>query len=206
MGVVMSMYSVSPQTNSSIIRKFRAIEQKISQAGLDLIGGRSKVFTVTNPKVKKAIDWTGREISSPENRLILGITALMSQPFIDLHNKDVDQETRKYSVARTIAKIVVGTVTGVIIRKGCIKAIDAFTKLPSEITNPNDKLKKFRQILLPKIEKIEPEKLTQYKNTMGTLLALGVMLFTNFLIDAPLTKHMTNKLVGIKEGKDAKNS
>ena len=30
---------------------------------------------------------------------------------------------------------------------------------------------------------------------MGTTLSLAVMLFTNFLIDAPLTKYLTNKFI-----------
>ena len=29
---------------------------------------------------------------------------------------------------------------------------------------------------------------------MGTVVALGVMLFTNFLIDAPVTNWLTNKM------------
>ena len=45
----------------------------------------------------------------------------MSQPFIDASNKNVDEKTRKVSVARTIAKIIAGTLTGYFVRKGCIK-------------------------------------------------------------------------------------
>ena len=139
-------------------------------------------------------------MSSAENRLILGASALMTQPFIDAANKDVDQETRRYSICRTVAKVIAGTVTGYTIRKLCIKSIDAFTKLPTEI-NPQAKFKKLRSSLLPTV-KHTAEELSQYKNALGTLMALGVMLFTNFLIDAPLTKFLTNKFAGksAKEG------
>ena len=164
-------------------------------------------LTVKNQKVIKTIDWIGEKISSPQNRLILGVSALMSQPFIDLNNKKVDEETRKVSAARTVAKIIAGTLTGFTIRYACIKSINAFTKLPSEITE-NMKWKKLRTLLTPKylLDKSADE-LNQYKNTLGTYISLGVMLFTNFLIDAPLTKYLTNKFIDkIKEKENIKNS
>ena len=43
------------------------------------------------------------KIAGPENRLILGISALASQPFIDYYNKNVDEKTRKYSVCKAIS-------------------------------------------------------------------------------------------------------
>ena len=155
--------------------------------------------TVSNPKIINTIDWIGKKLSSAENRLILGASALLSQPFIDASNKDVDAETRKYSVCRTLAKIIAGTATGYTIRKLCIKSIDAFTKSVNEI-KPEMKLKKLRTFLTPTL-KYTAEELSQYKNTLGTILALGVMVFTNFLIDAPLTKGLTNaftKLGGVR--------
>ena len=184
------------------IASIRSVTGRMAQAALDLCGGKSRSITVNGEKAIRNIEWIGQHISSPENRLILGVSALMSQPFIDGSNKNVDEKTRKYSVARTLAKIIVGTTTGVIIRRGCIKAIDAFTTLPEKIT-PDMKYKWLRQCLLPKIENINPEQLTQYKNTLGTLLGLGVMLFTNFLIDAPCTKWLTNKFskkMGVDNG------
>ena len=184
------------------IASIRSVTGKVVQTALDMCGGRSRSFTVAGDKAIRNIKWIGQHISSPENRLILGVSALMSQPFIDGCNKNVDEKTRKYSVARTLAKIIVGTTTGVIIRRGCIKAIDAFTTLPEKIT-PDMKFKWLRQCLLPKIKNIDPEQFVQYKNTMGTLLALGVMVFTNFLIDAPCTKWLTNvfsKKMGVSDG------
>ena len=40
----------------------------------------------------------------------------------------------------------------------------------------------------------------QYRNAVGTVVALVVMMFTNFIIDAPLTKFLTNALV--KKGEE----
>lgn len=184
----------------SSVSSVRSIVNNLRQLSLDAFGGPKKVFTISNPKTIERIKWIGREISSPENRLILGATALMSQPFIDAHNPTLDDEVKGVVIARTIAKILVGTTTGVIIRKGCIKAIDYMTTMPEQIKE-GMKHVKLRQLLLPVAEKIDPQKLSQYKNTMGTLLALGVMVFTNFLIDAPLTQVLTNVMVKAKYNK-----
>lgn len=161
-----------------------------------------KTITITNPKTLNSIEWIGKNLSSAENRLILGASALLSQPFIDAANKDVDAETRRYSIARTIAKIIAGTVTGYSIRKLCIKSIDAFTTLPEKI-KPEMKFKKLRSSLLPSM-KTTADEMAQYKNTLGTLAALGVMVFTNFMIDAPLTKFLTNVFTKEKGVDDAK--
>lgn len=203
----MAAVSLNSIGNFSFARTYDKIGRKITRAVLNGVGCRENLPTVSNPKTIKAIDWIGKNLSSAENRLILGASALLSQPFIDASNKEVDSETRRYSICRTIAKIIAGTLTGYTIRKLCIKSIDAFTKLPTEI-KPDAKFKKLRQSLLPSI-KCASEELSQYKNALGTLLALGVMVFTNFLIDAPLTKYLTNLFAGSsnpenkKEVKDA---
>lgn len=149
-------------------------------------------MTVNSERANKAIAWVGKNISSPENRFILGVSALMSQPFIDLHNKKIDEDTRKVSAARTVAKIIAGTLTGVLIRSACIHSVKAFTKLPHEI-KPDMKFKNIRNFFTPS-EGI-CKNLNEYKNAMGTILATVVMMFTNFLIDAPLTKFLTNKFI-----------
>ena len=99
------------------------------------------------------------------------------QPAIDASNKSVDEKTRKVSVARTIAKIVAGTLTGFAIRYGCIKAMDWKLFKPSNFA------------------KVSKDAYEQYKNAMGTIVALVVMMVTNFAIDAPLTKWLTNVLI-----------
>ena len=66
--------------------------------------------------------------------MILGATALATQPVIDLKNKEVDEETRMTSVARTIAKIVAGTIVGVVVRYAGIEAAKAFSKYKTVIS------------------------------------------------------------------------
>lgn len=172
----------------SISNSISQIPRKINQGIVNIV----PEMTISNEKTLKGLKWVGEKVSSPENRLILGVTALMSQPFIDLNNKKVDEDTRKVSAARTVAKIIAGTTTGVLIRSGCIHAIDAFTKLPTEIT-PDMKFKKLRTLFTPSADILKD--LNQYKKSLGTILSLGVMVVTNFLLDAPLTKFLTNKFV-----------
>lgn len=125
-----------------------------------------------------------------ENRAIMGVTALLTQPAIDYYNHRVDEETREVSKNRTIAKIVAGTLVGIGVRELCYRFVNSTTK-------PNEP-SKFSKKLLPKefISELakNPNYLKNYRNALSTMVALCVMTFTNFLLDAPLTVLLTNKL------------
>ncbi len=180
-------------TNTPLYRGTASIYRGAKQKGLDVVP--ESVYS--NDRVIKGIKKTGEKISSAEQRLILGATAIMSQPFIDWNNKNVDEKTRKVSVARTVAKIIAGTLTGYYIRKGCIKGIKALSQIPGE------NVPKWKTIFTPKnVKDNTSDAFIQYRNAMGTVVALVVMMFTNFLIDAPLTKFLTNTF--IKHGEDKK--
>ncbi len=182
---------------------------------------------IVKPKVENFIsEFIGKRINSPEQRLIQGATALAMQPFIDFQNKKADEETRAVSVARTIGKIIAGTAVGVGVRYGAIyiaKNFSRYTLKEGEKFLTEIKRKSKKDILLPQFDctkiKITKEEFeTKHANatkTIGTLLATGAMVFTNFLIDAPLTAIITDFLTGkiskhidkkenIKEVKDAK--
>lgn len=147
----------------------------------------SRVFQ--NPMINKGIDWIGKNISTPENKLILGATALASQPFIDLNNKKVDKKTRQISCYRTVARIIAGTLTGVLIRRGFINLVKHNSFVGKEFENT------FKSFFTPSEAKDYNYAYKQYQNSMGTGLALVTMFITNFAIDAPLAKFLTNYLV-----------
>lgn len=173
---------------SNISNTFR----RVSQKGLDLIPNR----VISGEKLLNNIQYIGKNFSSDKQRLALGLTAIVTQPVIDAKNKNVDEKTRSVSVSRTIAKIIAGTTTGFLIRYGCIKSIKAFTHIPK----PG--LARYKSCLTPKgITDNTTEAFEQYRNALGTLISLGIMVFTNFLIDAPLTKFLTNKFIKHKEEK-----
>lgn len=140
---------------------------------------------------ERFLNWFGKHISTPENRLIIGISALASQPFIDLYNNKVDEKTRIVSCARTIAKTVSGTIIGVAVRLGFTKLTQNYSEL-GDVGNKN-----YKKFFTPSAA-IIPHKKTyaykQYQNAMGMLLSVAALLITNFAIDAPLTIFLTNRL------------
>ena len=173
-------------TNNSMYKGVQENVRRVKQSAFDLLPD----VTYNRPKAIKLIEDIGRDISSAENRLILGVTALMSQPFIDARNKQIDEETRRVSVCRTISKIIVGTATGYMVRKGCIKMIKNWSQLPGE------NVPKYKTLFTPKsAHSTNTEAFKQYQNALGTVAALMVMLITNFAVDAPWTKSLTNVLV-----------
>ncbi len=168
----------------------------------------------------KVIKWFNDNISSPENRLILGTTALATQPFFDLYNKEVDEKTRNISCARTVAKIIAGTLTGVAIRAGYIyltKNFSAVGRLDTktlinvgragQIKTKEVIITKAKQFFTPSQAKVNnSHEYNQYQNTIGTGLAIVTMVFTNFIIDAPLTKFLTTRILKKIETPENKTS
>ena len=171
-------------TNNCVYRFYKKTVNNAEQAFFDKIPTK-----VVGEKADKFCKTVGREISSAENRLILGVSALLSQPFIDYNNNKINDDTKRVAVCRTIAKIVAGTATGYLVRKGTIKGIEYCSQAPSK------NMPKWRTIFTPNnIKNVNTEAFKQYRNALGTFVSLGVMLFTNFAIDAPLTKFLTNNL------------
>lgn len=155
-------------------------------------------------------DCIGKKINSPEQRLIQGVTGLCMQPVIDYMNCKADEETRAVSVARTIGKVIAGTIAGVAIRYGVIALTKRFSnfKIVETIEQEGINLIKKvtaatkKDIFMPEITYKIPHltkeqfttKHTNFIKMMGTATACITMIFTNFLIDAPLTKLITKWL------------
>lgn len=165
-------------------------QTKINNQAPAFNGGFNKV--VKSENAIKSINWIG-ERSTPTNRFVLGVTALLMQAPIDYYNKRVDEETRKVSCARTIAKTVVGTITGIAVRAGCISTIKHWSVADAKELN-------WKNVLIPRHITIEKFKdatriMKKHGEALGTFFALGVMLITNFAIDVPLSKMLTNVLI-----------
>lgn len=100
-------------------------------------------------------------------------------------------------------KIIAGTLTGVLIRYGCIKSIKAFSKLPTSLDKNNMpvKLNSLNTFFSPKNAQSDlTDAYKQYQNAFGTIASLVVMTFTNFLLDVPITKYLTNKFIKHAQG------
>ena len=94
------------------------------------------------------------------------------------------------------AKVIAGTLTGFAIRKALIKSVDAFSVLPGTLGKNGKPIKRTRlNTFFSPVTKALPDsdEYQNYKNGLGNVLALIVMTFTNFAIDMPLTRFLTNK-------------
>jgi len=171
---------------------------------------KGKKLITVGKRAEKTFEWLG-ERSTPFNRGVIGLFAFATQPWIDLFNKDVDEETRKAAFRRTCAKIIVGTTTGILVRMGSIRLMKEFTKTTEDLTNKTTKqvtkAKKWQQALMP--SNISPKEfenmgrfVKKHRNAMGTFAALLVMMIT----DPPLTKFMTNYFNKKKQEIEAKKT
>lgn len=141
------------------------------------------------PKTRKAFDKLGG-IKSPGQRLIFGASALALHPLLDKINPWVDEETKKISTTRSAAKAIASTATGVVIREACIVGTDAI------LNNKN---------IAGKLPKYMLKDKGHTAAVIGTLMGLAVMVFTNFLIDVPLTDKLTAIFTKMRNGKNQKN-
>lgn len=99
------------------------------------------------------------------------------------------------------SKIVAGTLVGVAVRYGSIAAINHFSGAELKMIDGITKIcKKFnKDIFVPLFAKIRPnifqadfaKEYNTYTKALGTVAAMVAMIFTNFMIDVPLTKLIT---------------
>ncbi|MDD3420511.1 MAG: hypothetical protein PHE78_07950 [Candidatus Gastranaerophilales bacterium] len=131
----------------------------------------------------KSFDWMSN-LDGTHQRIILGGTALVTQPVIDYYNPMADEKTRKFSVLKTVIKIVVGTVVGTSVRHvGMMYArkVTKGNKFLEKIKNPA--LKKD----LTKIFSNEKDK-KNFIGNFGTILGLMGVIVADFTFDMPLAK------------------
>lgn len=147
----------------------------------------------------------GTIINRPDvNRGIMGVTALLTQPFIDKHNPDVDKETAETSMFRTTGKIVAGTAVGCVVRSCVYYLINAFTSTAENAP-------KWKTLLMPSermqryVSSHNIDWFKNYKNVLATALGLGVMLITNPLLDVPLTSFITKKLTNRRKSQQGQS-
>lgn len=204
----MKVVSNIANTPNSSVQK--TVQFRNVQKYADVSFGSKPIEINPEKRIGKFINGLGLNFSSAMQRLVTGVTALMTQPFFDWNNKNVDEDTRKTSTARTLGKIIAGTMTGFAIRWACVKATENFTKnesteqflrenpkprLASKALANKDILPKHQRLLPESLKKASYREIKNYRAALGTLAAVVIMIGTNFLIDAPLTTYFTNKFV-----------
>ena len=137
-----------------------------------------------NAKTFEKVNKIGQFISNPVgNRLVLAGTGILLQPTIDYYNKKVDRKTREVSAIRTASKIIAGTGVGLVVRGACLK----LSKNPK---------------FIPDFIKGNANKIKNFQIAFSTIMAIGVMTLTNFLLDAPLTTKLSNTWLAKREQKE----
>ena len=145
-----------------------------------------------NGEIKDAVKFNklGSALASPHwNRLALGVAAIATQPAIDYFNPKVDKDTAKAAAIRTISKIIVCTAVGFVVRGSCYKLMN---KLVGDVSKVKTSKIIPEEICEETNKELQEKKLKLFTNTKSTLLALAVMMFTNFYLDAPGTTKLTN--------------
>ena len=148
-----------------------------------------------NADIKNSTSYNkiGHKLASPHwNRLALGGVAIATQPAFDYFNPRVDRDTAAAATLRTIAKICVCTAVGFIVRGSAYKLVEKYAHTSSKYGST---------LLTPKAILNEKDTIKQknmlkiHKNAFSTVFALGMMLFTNIFLDAPLTTMVANQLI-----------
>lgn len=157
--------------------------------------GDASEIKIVGKNTEAIFNWLGKQ-KTPFNRAVIGLVAILTQPWIDLFNKDVDEETRKTSCVRTAAKFAIGTGTGIGVRKIFIDyVVPQFTKTKEELGNKvkkshHDWLKPSESIIVAKDFERMKRTLSKHREVCGTFIAIAVMMLT----DPPLTLWTTNFL------------
>ena len=180
---------IQPESNNIAMTgwNWQSFKNSIKQKVIDAVPESTIKDGAKRVEKWKYID---EKISKPaENRLIMGATAIVTQPVIDYNNHKVDQETRRVSRNRTIAKILAGTTVGMIVRGSCYGIVEKMTDVYGK--------GKYSKSLLPDkyIKELSKDAklLKNYRSALSTAVAILAMCITNFAIDAPLTVYLTNK-------------
>lgn len=150
---------------------------------------------IPNKEIKdiKKFNKLGTTLASPHwNRVAIGVAAIASQPWMDYFNPKVDRDTAKASALRTTAKILVCTSVGFSVRGLSYKLVEKFAHASAE---EGSTLLTPKSILQETNKGLRNSKMKIHKNAFSTVTALSIMLFTNFLLDAPLTSKLSNKFL-----------
>ena len=164
---------------------FTSLSGVAEKAGNAIRNGYAKLPEVRmDGKTLEKFSKLSNFISNPVgNRLVLAGTGILLQPTIDYYNKKVDRKTREVSAVRTASKIIAGTAVGLVVRGACL----AISKNPK---------------FIPEMIKGNADKIKNFQIAFSTIMAMGAMTITNFLLDAPLTTKLSNAWLAKREQKE----
>lgn len=170
-------------------------EQRYSQCKNNINFSGARYFP------KKPFCWFNN-FDGLKQRASLGVAALAFQPAIDYFNPMTDEKTRKFSVLKTIVKVVVGTISGLLVRGAVIKLINKsipdiskFTKGSDGFKKAEEKLKKFtNNIKDAKLRETvnnifkDSDKKKKFTDNLATVVGLIAVGIGDFTVDMPIAK------------------
>ncbi len=119
-------------------------------------------------------------ISTPQQRMLVGGSALILHPIIDLNNKKVDKRTRETSASRSMSRAIVGTISGIAVRALCNNAGDKLSKSK----NPT--------FAIDALKNANSAQLKRYGVVLGSILSLLALSVSNMIFDVPLINKYQN--------------
>lgn len=145
-------------------------------------------------KLTKFFTKIPEKISTPEQRIFIGGSALFLHPLIDLKNKRVDRRTRETSASRSMSRAIVGTVSGIAVRAVC----NGIGERLATSKNP--------LFAIDAVKTANRAQLKRYGVVLGSILSLAALSVTNFIFDVPLINKYQNiineKVFGNKPNED----
>ena len=153
-----------------------------------MITGLIKKPIEVNPAMTNIVSSVGY-MNAAQLRLFLGVTALSTKPPIDYFvNKDLDSDTRKYSVGKVIAKTIIGTATGVAARHYGFKA--------------GMKLVEKQVVKVPFTDKVRAK---NFVDGVANTLAFVTTIFSALFVDVPLMNKSMDMVAKTLSPKDKKS-
>lgn len=146
----------------------------------------------------KSFAWF-ESIDGFKQRAALGTAALLFQPAIDYANPMADEKTRKFSVLKTVVKAVVGTVTGLLIRKAGSKYIEHLLNNPQKLF-AKMKDSKLKDSIKEIMKSAEQKK--KFSDNLGTALGLIGVAIGDFTFDMPIARYAiqhTSQALGMSD-------
>lgn len=162
---------------------------------------------INNRNIEKFINYSGKKLNAPQQSVVMGVTAVIFQPYINRKNKKLDNDTRDMAVARSIGKNITGNFFDFITRVASIFAVGGLSKyVINDVKNEDDFVteiapkNKIKDILTPNlkenfVQRPYKEFLKDYKSyrmAMGALLATGIAVFVKTTVELPVTKKLTD--------------
>lgn len=175
---------------------------------------------IRDKNIEKFINYSGKKLNAPQQSIIMGVSSLVFQPYINRKNKQLDEDTRDMAVARSIGKSITGNISDFLTRVFSIFAVAKLSNYAINKVNtdddfvmeikPKSKLDIFtpnlKEDFVPRPKKEFLKDFKSYRMAMGALVATGLAVFVKTTVELPATKFLTDYFYRKERLKKEKNA